>query len=101
MRLISVMLVLHNVTFINSDMRNANLSYIKCDYCVFINVTLEGAVLKNASFRHSNFLNCRINASQLEEAIDLFGSTLPNGTVEVTNKDLLDQNVFIRTDLVR
>ena len=77
---------LHNVTFINSDMRNANLSSIKCDYCVFINVTLEGAVLKNASFRHSIFRNCRINASQLEEAIDLFGSTLPNGTVEVTHR---------------
>lgn len=78
--------VLHNVTFINSDMRNANLSSIKCDYCVFINVTLEGAVLENASFRYSIFRNCRINASQLEEAIDLFGSTLPNGTVEVTHR---------------
>jgi uncharacterized protein YjbI with pentapeptide repeats len=75
--------VLHNVTFINSDMRNANFSYIKCDYCVFINVILEGAVFKSASLRHSDFRNCRIDVSQLEEAIDLSGLTLSNRTVEV------------------
>jgi uncharacterized protein YjbI with pentapeptide repeats len=75
--------ILNNVMFINSDMRNANLSYIKCDYCVFTNVTFEDAILKNASIRYSNFRNCRINISQFEEAINLFGSTLSNGTVEL------------------
>jgi uncharacterized protein YjbI with pentapeptide repeats len=77
--------VLSNVSFVNSDMRNANMSYIKCNHCDFTNVTLQSAVLKNASLRHSNFLNCRVNASQLEEAIDLSGSTLPNGTVVESN----------------
>jgi uncharacterized protein YjbI with pentapeptide repeats len=78
--------IVQNVSFINSDMHHANLSYMKCDYCDFTNVTLHGAVLKNASLRHSNFLNCHVSASQLEEAIDLFGSIFPNGTV-VKNHD--------------
>jgi uncharacterized protein YjbI with pentapeptide repeats len=78
--------VLNNVSFVNSVMRNANMSFMKCNYCDFTNVTLEGAVLKNASLRHSIFFNCRVNASQLEEVIDLSGSTLPNGTV-VETKD--------------
>jgi uncharacterized protein YjbI with pentapeptide repeats len=76
---------LQNVTFINSDMRNANLSYIKCNYCDFTNVILHGGVFKNASLRYSNFLSCRVNATQLEEATDLSGSILPNGTVVKTN----------------
>jgi uncharacterized protein YjbI with pentapeptide repeats len=78
--------VLNNVSFVNSDMHNANMSSMKCNYCDFTNVTLEGAVLKNASLRHSIFFNCTVNASQLEEVIDLSGSTLPNGTV-VETKD--------------
>jgi uncharacterized protein YjbI with pentapeptide repeats len=77
--------VLNNVSFVNSDMRNANLSYITYNHCDFTNVTLHGAVLKNASLRHSNFLNCLVNPSQLEEAIDLFRSTLPNETVAKSN----------------
>jgi uncharacterized protein YjbI with pentapeptide repeats len=78
---------LSNIIFSNSDMRNTNLSNLKCDYCNFINVTLHGAILKNASLRYSNFLNCRLDVGQLEQAIDLFGSTLPNGTV-IENSNL-------------
>ena len=72
---------LHNVSFVNADIRQANLTNIRCDYCDFSNVLLDDAVLKNASLVRSNFHGCRVNVSQLEEAADLSGSTLPNGTV--------------------
>ncbi|CAF3429363.1 unnamed protein product, partial [Rotaria sp. Silwood2] len=73
--------LLYNVSFVNSDVRNANLSSTKCDHGRFTNVTLHGAALKNASFHHSNFLTSRVNVNQLEEAYDLYRSTLPNGTL--------------------
>jgi uncharacterized protein YjbI with pentapeptide repeats len=72
---------LGNVSFVDADMRKANLSHMKCEYCDFSNVFLDDAVLKNASFVRSNFRGCHVSASQLEEAADLSGSTLPNGTV--------------------
>ena len=74
---------LYNVTFNNSDMINANLSFIKCVYCIFINVKLEDTIFNNASLRYSKFINCSIDMSQLDEATDLFGSTLFNGTDEL------------------
>ena len=58
-----------------------NLSNIKCEYCDFTNALLDEAVLKNGTFIRSNFRGCRVSESQLEEAADLSGSTLPNGTV--------------------
>jgi uncharacterized protein YjbI with pentapeptide repeats len=76
--------ILYNVTFNNSNMHNGNLNFIKCMYCIFINVSFEGVVFKNALLRYSNFHNCRINISQLDEATDLFGSTLYNGTDAIT-----------------
>ena len=72
---------LFNVTFSDADMRRANLSNIKCEYCDFTNALLDEAVLKNGTFIRSNFRGCRVSESQLEEAADLSGSTLPNGTV--------------------
>ena len=70
------------VSFINVDMRRANLAHIKCQYCDFSNALVDDAVLKNGSFVRSNFRGSRVSASQLEEAAaDLSGSTLPNGTV--------------------
>ena len=77
---------LDDVSFIDVDMRNVNMSYLQCNYCDFINVNLQGAVLKNASLRYSTFRNCQIDKSQLEQAIDLSGSTLPNGTVVKSNE---------------
>ncbi|CAF1439021.1 unnamed protein product [Adineta steineri] len=76
--------ILYNVTFNNSDMSNANLSFIKCVYCIFTNVKLEDTIFNNASLRYSKFINCSINMSQLDEAVDLFGSTLSNGTAPLT-----------------
>lgn len=73
--------VLNNVSFVNANMHKANLSNIRCEYCDFRSVSLYDAVLRNASFIRSNFRDCRLNTSQLEEAADLSGSTLPNGTV--------------------
>ena len=78
--------ILYNVSFINSDMRNVNMNSIQCNYCDFRNVTLQGAVLKNASLRYSNFLNCYVEASQLNQAIDLSGSILPDGTIVQRNE---------------
>ena len=77
--------ILNNVSFVNVNMHKANLSYIKCDYCIFTNVDLRNSLLKNASLRYTNFLNCLLNDSQLEEAIDLTGSRLPNGTIVRNN----------------
>jgi uncharacterized protein YjbI with pentapeptide repeats len=75
---------LYNVIFNNSDMINANLTFIKCVYCIFINVKFEDTIFKNASLPYSKFINCSINMSQLDEAADLFGSTLSNGTFNLT-----------------
>ncbi|CAF1522163.1 unnamed protein product [Adineta ricciae] len=75
---------LYKVTFNNSDMRNAKLSFIKCVYCNFTNVKFEDTIFNNASLRHSNFINCSIHRSQLDEATDLFGSRFSNGTDELT-----------------
>jgi uncharacterized protein YjbI with pentapeptide repeats len=72
---------LNNVSFIDSDMRNANMSSMQCNYCNFTNVKLQDAVFKNASLRYSTFLNCDAEVSQFEQAIDLYGSILPNRTV--------------------
>ena len=72
---------LRNVTFINSNMSDANLSSMKCEYCHFNNVTFRGAVLRNASFENSNFVHCDIDMNQLEQVVDLSGSTLSNETV--------------------
>lgn len=46
-----------SVTFIDSDMSNADFSSIECTYCNSINVILHGAVLKNASFLNGS--GCR------------------------------------------
>ncbi|CAF1252253.1 unnamed protein product [Adineta steineri] len=74
---------LQNVTFINSDMRYTNFSFIKCTYCRFINVTLQDIILKNASLQYSDFYNSPINISQLEETISIVGTRFFNGTVQL------------------
>jgi uncharacterized protein YjbI with pentapeptide repeats len=78
---------LFNVSFTDSDMRGANFSFIHCNYCRFANVELYEAIFTSASFRNSNFLSSSMNTNQLmEEAIDLTGTTLSNGTIVPKNQ---------------
>ena len=80
---------LFDVGFDNSNMRRANFSFIKCDNCRFVNVELHEATFTRASFRNSNFFGSSMNTDLLiEEAIDLTGTTLPNGTIVASMKHL-------------
>ena len=75
---------LHYVSFINSIISNANLSFMICNHCTFINVTFENIIWINVSLRNSYFRHCHLNLSQLiNNAIDLFGTTLSNETNEI------------------
>ncbi len=61
------------------------MSSMQCNNCNFTNFKLQGAVFKNASLRNSTFLNCDVEVSQLEQAIDLSGLIVSNGIVVKSN----------------
>lgn len=76
---------LNYISFINSTISYADLSFIKCHHCNFSNITFENVIWTNASLRYSNFRHCHMNLDQLvKDAIDLSGSTLSNGTDDLT-----------------
>lgn len=74
----------YNVTFIYSNMRYVNMSFIQCTFCSFIQVNFQDSSWYNITLHYSIFRDCYIDLNQLlRNGNDILQSKLINGTKEL------------------